>query len=93
LTFLGHVVNLDGTQPDPHKIKDVINFPIFMSIINVRAFFGLLGYYRNYVKGYYHIAMPLFDLIKKDIVFKWNHNCQDVFDLLKTTLVSAPIFI
>jgi hypothetical protein len=45
LTILGHLVNLDGTQPDPQKIKAIIDFPISMSITNVRAFFELLGYY------------------------------------------------
>jgi hypothetical protein len=37
--------------------------------------------------------MSLFDLTKKDVVFKWNHNYQDVFNLLKTRLVSTPILI
>lgn len=37
--------------------------------------------------------MPLFDLIKKDVVFKWKHNYQVAFDLLKTTLVSTLICI
>lgn len=64
-----------------------------MLVTNVRAFLGLIGYYQNYVKGYFQITMPLFDLSKKNVIFKWNHNCQDVFDLLKATLVSAPMFI
>jgi hypothetical protein len=45
LIFLGHVVNHDGTQQDPRKIKVVIDFPIPMSIINVKAFLWLIGYY------------------------------------------------
>ncbi len=75
LTFLGHVVNRDSTQPDPQKIKVVIDFPIPTSITNVKAFLWFISYYRNYVRGYFWIVVPLFDLTKKDIVFKWNHNC------------------
>jgi hypothetical protein len=41
-------------------------------VTNVRAFLGLTNYYRNYVKGYSRIAIPLFDLTKKDNVFSWN---------------------
>jgi hypothetical protein len=93
LTFLKHVVSCDGTQLDPKNIKVIIDFPISTSITNVRALLGLIRYYQNYVRGYFWIAMPLFDLTKKDIVFKWNHNYQDAFDLLKTTLVSTPILI
>ncbi len=75
LTFLGHVVNCDGTQPNPWKIKGVIDFPIPTSITNMKTLLWLIGYYQNYVRGYFRITMPLFDLTKKDIVFKWNHNC------------------
>jgi hypothetical protein len=93
LTFLKHVVSRDGTQLDPKYIKAIIDFPISTSFTNVRALLGLIRYYQNYVMGYSWIAMPLFDLTKKDIVFEWNHNYQDVFDLLKTTLASTPILI
>ncbi len=34
LTFLGHVVNQDGTQLDPRRIKIVTKFPIPTSITN-----------------------------------------------------------
>jgi len=62
-------------------------------VTNVHAFLKLTGYYRNYVKGYYQIAIPLFDLTKKDSTFRWNSNCQNAFDQLKVTLVIAPILV
>ncbi len=75
LTFLGHVVSNDKTQLDKIKIGAIINFPIPISITNVWVFLGLKGYYMNYMKGYSYIAIPLFNLTKKDYVFKWNFNC------------------
>lgn len=60
---------------------------------NVQAFLGLISYYRNYVKGYSRIAIPLFNLIKKDNVFSWNPNYQNLFDLLKAAFVSTPILV
>ncbi len=70
LRFLRHVVSCDGTQPDLKKIKIVTSFPIPIIVINVQVFLGLTRYYRNYVKGYSCIAIPLFNLTKKDVVFK-----------------------
>jgi hypothetical protein len=35
LTFWGHVVSCDGTQLDPKKIKNVIDFPIPTIVTNV----------------------------------------------------------
>jgi hypothetical protein len=74
LVFLGHEVNWKGTQPDHRKIKVVTIFPIPTSIINRQAFLRLIGYYKNYVKGYLRIAIPMFELTKKDFVFRWNPN-------------------
>jgi hypothetical protein len=76
LVFLGHEVNRKGTQPNHRKTKVVTNFPIPISIINVWAFLGLIGYYRNYMKGYLQIAIPLFELTRKDFIFRWNFNYQ-----------------
>jgi hypothetical protein len=69
--FLGHVVNREGTQLDQKKVKIMIEYPMPILIINVKAFLGLIGYYHNYVKGSSHIATPLFELTKKDNVFSW----------------------
>jgi len=45
------------------------------------------------VKGYSHIAIPLFELTKKDFIFRWTPTCQKAFEILKSTLVSAPILV
>jgi hypothetical protein len=93
LTILGHEVSRKGTQPYQRKIKVVTNFPIPTSTINVQAFLGLTRYYRNYMKGYSHITIPLFKLTKKDYVFKWNPNYYKAFEILKSALVSTLILI
>jgi hypothetical protein len=33
---------------------------------DIRAFIGLVGYYRIWIKGFAIIAYPLYNLIKKD---------------------------
>jgi hypothetical protein len=59
----------------------------------VRAFLGLTGYYRNFVRGYTKIVVPLFDLTKKDQSFLWTPACQEAFDTLKLKLIEAPILV
>ncbi len=63
-----------------NKGKVVVEFPIFITITNVQSFLGLIGYWKNYIKGYAQIAMPLFDLTKCYVVFQWNLECQKTFD-------------
>jgi hypothetical protein len=59
----------------------------------VHAFLGLTIYYKNFVRGYGKIVVPLFDLTKKDWSFLWTLNCQEVFDTLKLRLIEAPILV
>jgi hypothetical protein len=91
--FLGHVVSKEGTKPDPGKIDAVLHFPEPKTVTNVRYFLGLTRYYRNYVQGYSRLAGSLFELMKKDVAFVWNLDCQQAFDALKRALVGAPILV
>ncbi len=91
ITFLGHVVSHEGTRPDPSKITVVVHFPVPKTVTNVRSFLGLTGYYRNYVRGYSRLVVPLFELTKKDVAFVWDLGCQSAFEALKGALVAAPV--
>jgi hypothetical protein len=93
ITFLGHVVSSEGTKPDPGKIDAVVHFPTLKTVTNIRSFLGLTGYYRNYVQGYSRLAVPLFELIRKDVAFVWNVDCQRAFEALKGALVAAPVLV
>jgi hypothetical protein len=69
IVFLGHVVIRQGSYLDPKKVQVVKDFPIPKFVINVWAFLGLTGYYKNFVCVYAKIVVPLFDLTKKDQSF------------------------
>jgi hypothetical protein len=83
IKFLGRVINKKGTMFDLLKIKAMVEFSVLVSITNVCAFFGLIKYYKNYIKGYAKIAFPLFELTNKDANFRWVLVCQGVFEILK----------
>lgn len=44
---------------DAKKIKDVVNWPRPMNVIEIRSFLGLTGYYRRFVEGFSSISGPL----------------------------------
>ncbi len=58
-----------GSYLDLKKVQAVKDFPVPKSVINVWAFLGLMGFYRNFVHGYAKIVVPLFDLTRKDQSF------------------------
>src|SRR6266700_4164421 len=91
VAYLGHVITPEGVKPDPDKTKYMENFPIQRKVRDVRAFLGLSGNYRRFVKGYANIARPLNELLKKEKQFVWSPDCEKAFEDLKKNLIDSPI--
>ena len=91
VTFLGHVVSVDGITTDPEKVKAVKTWPVPVNLKELKGFLGLAGYYRKFILGFSSIAKPLYTLCRKNIPFSWQQEQQAAFEELKDRLVSAPI--
>ena len=91
ISFLGHIVSVEGIRVDPVKIEAVVNWKPPRSVTEVRSFLGLAGYYRRFVKGFSVIASPLTKLLRNGVMFEWSDKCQNSFEQLKEMLVEAPI--
>ena len=64
VNFLGHMVSRAGVSMQQHKVQAIRDWPVLKSAKDVRAFLGLAGFYRRFVKGFSQIASPLTDLTK-----------------------------
>jgi hypothetical protein len=90
IAYLGHVISGDGLTTDPAKVQAILSWPQPKSVKDVRAFLGLAGYYRKFVRNFGIIAKPLHNLLRKDVLFSWNQEHELAFQTLKTALSSAP---
>ncbi len=61
---------------DPAKIAIIVNLLAPNSVKKLRIVLGHIGYYRKFIKGYAKITAPMEKLLKKDIKFQWNEECQ-----------------
>ena len=95
--FLGHHVGSRGLRVMEDKIEAVRDWPVPKSMRELRAFLGLAGYYRRFVKGYSKISLPMSDLVRNTPVGRftdeWGIKQQQSFDQLKQSLQSTPILM
>ena len=90
ISFLGHLVNANGVQPLPEKVIAIKDWPVPRCIKDVRAFYGLVGYYRKFIPSFATIAEPLTRLTKKNVKFCWSEEADSAFRKLKQALLDTP---
>ncbi|WVZ94101.1 hypothetical protein U9M48_040038 [Paspalum notatum var. saurae] len=66
VSFLGHNLSEKGVAVDPSKVKDVLNWKQPETVLEIRSFLGLTGYYRRFIKDFSKTAKPMTSLTKKN---------------------------
>ena len=91
--FLGHYIGRDGLRVMEDKIDTVRDWPVPTTIRELRAFLGLAGYYRRFVRGFSEIALPLTELTRNVTHqrLQWGSRQQLAFIELKRALQSTPV--
>ena len=89
--FLGHLISPDGISCDPEKVRAIKEWPQPSDKTEVKAFLGLIGYYRKLVPSFAEIAIPLTRLTRKSAKFEWGSEQETAFMKLKERLTQPPI--
>ena len=66
VSFLSHIVYVEGIRVDPVKIEAIMNWKPPQNVTKVRSFLGLAGYYGRFVQGFSVIASSLTRLLRKE---------------------------
>ena len=78
--FLGFIISPEGISMDEVKVQAVKSWEEPEKVRDVQCFLGFANFYRRFIKEYSKVAGPLFNLLKKNGVFDWSHECQLAFD-------------
>lgn len=89
VAYLGHVISESGVAMD-EKVKAMLAWPVPTTVRAVRAFLGLVGCYRRFIRDYGAIAAPLTKLLRKE-GFRWSPEAEAAFRALQQALTSAPV--
>jgi hypothetical protein len=76
LSFLGQVISKEGIKVDPAKVEAISNWKQSKTIMEIRSFLELAGYYREFIKGFSALASSMTRLLKKNTPFMWNKKCE-----------------
>ena len=87
IQYLGHILGATGIRPLPAKTHTIQHMQPPMTPKQVRAFLGLVGYYRKFIKGFAKIAKPLTLLTRQQVKFEWAPEHHTAFLHLKEAIV------
>ena len=96
LIYLAHHVSKDGVKPSKKNVASIIACSPPKTYTDIRSFTGVIGHYRHFIKGFVHIAAPLYDLIsgdnkdKKSEPVELSPEALEAFNILKEKCVNAP---
>lgn len=82
ISYLGYIISPKGIQMDPKKTEAIKRFVAPKTAKQIKSFVGLAGFYRKFIKDFGDIAVPLNNLLRKDVPFVWDESCQHAFTQL-----------
>lgn len=88
--YLGHIISAQGVAVDPKKIECISNWAKPKTLMGLRGFLSLAGYYRKFVRNVGIIAKPLTNMLKIGS-FEWIDESDAAFEALKLALVTTLV--
>ncbi len=91
IVFCGHRVDKHGIHQTQDKIDAVINAPHPTNVSELRAYLGLINYYRRFLPDLSAVLHPLNNLLRKDISWSWDSSCETAFQESKRLITSDQV--
>jgi hypothetical protein len=88
--YLGHIISSQGVATYPAKIAIIQNWTTPTTVTQLKAFLGLTGYYKRFIKDYGVICIPLFTALKKD-AFLWGPDQEQACLNVKFIMSQPPV--
>ena len=90
VTYIGHILNAKGVQPDPEKTKAIRDMPPPQDKKGVERLLGTVNYLAKFIPNMSTVTKPIRDVLKADISFHWDTEQKEAFALIKKILSTEP---
>ena len=87
VNFFGCLYDADGVHPDPGKVDAIHALLAPTSITELQEFLGLVIYLNPFIPGLSTLTTTLWELLKKETDFIWNHTYNATFQWVKEAVI------
>ena len=91
--LLGFMVSQKGIEVDPDKVRAILEMLVPQTEKEVRGFLGRLNYIARFISQLTATCEPIFKLLCKNQIVRWNEDCQKAFEKIKYYLQSPSVLV
>lgn len=77
--YCGYVIDKNGIHKEAKKLEAIDKMPRPNNVTELRAFLGLINYYRRFIRNLSTILQPLNTLLQKNTKFVWGQAQEKAF--------------
>ncbi|CAA7270379.1 unnamed protein product [Cyclocybe aegerita] len=89
--YLGYILSADGLSMAADKVKIIQDWPKPRKVKDIQSFLGFTNFYRRFIYNYSDICVPLTQLTRKGVPFKFSDEAWESFNYLKKAFTTAPV--
>lgn len=83
--YLGYKIGQDGISIDNDRLNEIKNYPHPKNLKMLRGFLGILNYYKKFIPHLSEMEVPLIELLRKEVKWKWDERRENAFQQLKVS--------
>ncbi|UYV77623.1 hypothetical protein LAZ67_15001761 [Cordylochernes scorpioides] len=91
IDFLGYTVTAGTYAPQTRNLDTISAIKPPTNQKTLQSFLGAVNVYNKFIPDYARLRAPLNKLLKKDVKWNWDPDCQQAFTTLKESLTSKPV--
>lgn len=91
IDYCGYTIDAAGIHKMQGKIHAVVNVCRPINKLQIQSSIGLINYYRRFLPNLSSILQPLCNLLRKNVPFKWDENCEKSFKQVKELILSERV--
>ncbi len=91
VVYLGFQIEKNTVSPLNSNTVAIEKAAAPTNVKDLRGFLGKINYYHKFIPNRAVLLYPLYQLLKKNTTWKWDEECQQAFEKVKSLLTSSPV--